>query len=55
MINPRSTKAYKLEKENRALKKRINTAIKLINETKGYYHDGVDEELLDILKESSKL
>lgn len=40
-----------LEEDKRILQKRINIAIKFLEETKGsYYHDGVDEELLDILR-----
>ena len=32
MIDPRSTKAYKLEKENRELKKRIKEALDTLEE-----------------------
>lgn len=32
------------------LEKRISNAIDLIEETKGYYLDGIDEELKDMLK-----
>lgn len=34
MVDPRSTRAYKLEKENRALKKEIERLNNIINKTK---------------------
>jgi len=42
MIDPRSTRAYKLEKENRELKKRIREALE--------YHDNCINNLLDLDK-----
>lgn len=39
-----------LEEDVKILKRRIQHAIKFIEQTKGYYHDGIDEELIDILK-----
>lgn len=39
-----------LKEENQRLTKKINNAIDFIQETEGYYHDGVDIELIDILK-----
>lgn len=40
MIDPRSTRAYKLEKENRELKKRIREALE--------YYDNCIDNMLDI-------
>jgi len=39
-----------LEEDIKILKRRIQHAIKFIEQTKEYYHDGIDEELVDILK-----
>lgn len=39
-----------LEEDKRILQKRINNAVEFIKETKGYYFDGVDIELIDMLK-----
>ena len=39
-----------LQDINKDLQKRINNAIEFINETKEYYSDGVDEELIDMLR-----
>lgn len=39
-----------LKEENQRLTKKIKNAINFIQETEGYYHDGVDIELIDILK-----
>ena len=33
---------------------RIDYIIQFIKETKGYYHDGVDEELIDMLIDLKK-
>ena len=39
-----------LEEDVKILKRRIEHAIKYIEQTKEYYHDGVNEELIEILK-----
>ena len=38
------------DKEIERLNNIIKKTIRLIEETKGYYHDGIDEELIDVLK-----
>lgn len=40
-----------LVKENKKLKKALLRIEYLVKQTREYMHDGVDEELLDILKE----
>ena len=39
-----------LKKDIEILEKRIKNAIEFIRETEEYYSDGVNEELIDILK-----
>ena len=40
-----------LKKENKELKKALLQIDYLVKQTREYMHDGVDQELLDILKE----
>ena len=40
-----------LTKENKKFKKALLQIENLVKQTREYMHDGVDEELLDILKE----
>ena len=41
---------YRLDKSDKENQMAIHNAIELIKETKEYFHDGIDEELLDILE-----
>lgn len=40
----------KWKEQSLKLQQRIKSAIELIKEIREYFHDGIDEELIDILK-----